>query len=64
MTSQIQPGDVVILKSGGPIMTVTDVSRAYQSASVFAWCTWFDEAKNHENRFPLAALKKQDSGFD
>ncbi|WP_417515814.1 YodC family protein [Minwuia sp.] len=44
MSSDIKPGDVVRLKSGGPDMTVTLIDKAndwdkHQSA----WCEWFDE---------------------
>ena len=54
----LQPGDLVQLKSGGPTMTVdyidNDVSAAY--------CVWFDESQARQRaRFNLATLKKVES---
>lgn len=57
----IAPGDVVVLRSGGPMMTVTEVS-ADNLSSTIAWCTWFDEAKILAQHFPVAALKKHEFG--
>ncbi len=49
----MQPGDVVQLKSGGPLMTVESVD---QSGVI---CTWFDEKKTRkQDRFPEATLDK------
>jgi uncharacterized protein YodC (DUF2158 family) len=58
MAIEIQPGDVVILKSGGPAMTVTAVSEQYGVPS--AWCAWFEKTKNHNGVFPLVAVQKYD----
>jgi uncharacterized protein YodC (DUF2158 family) len=55
--SGFQPGDVVILKSGGPEMTVTNAE--IQDAPGVVFCRWFDESgtpKGH--RFAGAALKR------
>jgi len=41
-------------------MTVTEVDQPYEHGTILAWCTWFDEAKNLKDHFPLAALKKQE----
>jgi len=47
----MQPGDVVQLKSGGPIMTVQEVKPAG------VVCTWFDEKHNLKTAaFPEAML--------
>jgi len=48
MAGMFQPGDVVVLKSGGPEMTVDHVSTDTQG-KVFVTCTWFtgDERKSH-----------------
>lgn len=56
---QIKVGDVVQLKSGGPIMTVTSVGQIYETSSeVFAWCTWFKSSNEPETKnFPLPAIK-------
>ena len=50
----IQPGDVVILKSGSPPMTVEAVEEGK------AWCTWFDGSKALRHVFPLHALEPYD----
>jgi uncharacterized protein YodC (DUF2158 family) len=55
MENEIRPGDVVILKSGGPAMTVTVVGDEYGIPTV--WCTWFDKTKHHTGRFPLATVQ-------
>lgn len=51
-----QIGDIVMLKSGGPDMTVIHIDR--QGGDV--WCTWFVGALEnpHKAGFPPAALKK------
>lgn len=40
-------GDTVQLKSGGPIMTVTEVGDEYGVTKVF--CSWFDDKKKQEH---------------
>ncbi|HEY3374981.1 MAG TPA: DUF2158 domain-containing protein [Candidatus Aquicultor sp.] len=45
---EIKKGDVVMLKSGGPLMTVTEVG---------AKCVWFDENKPMKEVFDKAILK-------
>ena len=55
----LKEGDLVRLRSGGPLMTVTEVSSGLGSAVVYA--TWFDD--NNELRsgfFPPSALAKQE----
>jgi uncharacterized protein YodC (DUF2158 family) len=50
-------GDVVVLKSGGPKMTVTSTRDAASVGSVF--CRWFDDAgTNHGQKFKMSALVK------
>ena len=36
MAVRFKPGDIVALKSGGPLMTVTKVEGGR------VWCEWFD----------------------
>ena len=54
MEQEIAPGDVVELKSGGPVMTVVRVAEAGA-----VYCQWFPSPdKVREKSFPPAALKK------
>ena len=49
-------GDVVVLKGGGPKMTITSFSR--DASMPTAYCEWFSSDNNvNMRRFPLAALK-------
>ena len=51
-----QAGDVVQLKSGGPLMTVKDVRTNYLDA------IWFDaDLIPHENQFNIKCLRKMES---
>jgi uncharacterized protein YodC (DUF2158 family) len=51
----MHPGDVVQLKSGGPVMTVESV----EPSGVI--CTWFDAKNNHQQRrFLEVTLEKYD----
>lgn len=55
-----QPGSVVRLRSGGPLMTVTLISpRKCSTKSIdFASCAWFNGShKLTELEFPVAALE-------
>lgn len=49
-----KPKDVVMVRSGGPRMTVTQVGERYGDPVV--WCTWFDKTKKFEDTFPPDAL--------
>lgn len=46
----IKKGDVVILKSGGPIMFVSDIDGDYAN------CGWFDGKKPQRKLFKLSSL--------
>jgi uncharacterized protein YodC (DUF2158 family) len=53
-------GDVVQLKSGGPIMTVTGFGKD-NNANERVNCTWFDDKDNEKNgAYPAEALQKYD----
>ena len=45
-------GDTVVLKSGGPAMTVT----AIDNEGLVVWCTWFDGNDEKQESFPADAL--------
>lgn len=52
-----KPGDLVELKSGGPVMTVER-----EGYSVNSWeCTWFAGDKHQHNTFEGVALKMADA---
>jgi uncharacterized protein YodC (DUF2158 family) len=55
MDTEIKAGDVVVLKSGGPSMTVDTVADRYGTLS--AWCSWFDGKKQASHVFPLTSLR-------
>lgn len=56
--AQFKKGDVVLLKSGGPRMTVTDTGDYSPHASEDGVnCVWFDQKEvKHEEVFDAAAL--------
>lgn len=54
---QFNAGDVVLLKSGGPTMTV-DWAEA-EEGTMTCCCSWFDEKnKPMQRKFRAATLKK------
>ncbi|MBW8304138.1 MAG: DUF2158 domain-containing protein [Brevundimonas sp.] len=57
MQSPFNVGDVVQLKSGGPLMTVEELQRD----SLF--CIWFDKTEKKTGSFNPATLNK-DSGYE
>ena len=46
-------GDTVVLKSGGPVMTVT----AIDNEGLVVWCAWFDGNDEKQESFPADALE-------
>lgn len=53
--SNFKPGDVVQLKSGGPLMTIENVGNYGGVAK--AHCQWFDGPKSCADTFPLSSLE-------
>lgn len=54
--TEFKKGDVVQLKSGGPIMTVYDVS-----GNGHIGCEWFDKKDEHHDRtFAAESIEKYD----
>jgi uncharacterized protein YodC (DUF2158 family) len=52
-----QPGDVVILRSGGPKMTVSKITKRAIAKKDLVFCVWFNRAgKKIEGAFYGAAL--------
>lgn len=53
---ELKPGDLVVLKSGGPVMTIGSISTMISGMTK---CYWFDEnQKNQSGEFNLECLKK------
>ena len=50
---EFKVGDVVKLKSGGPKMTITNISPKNEVS-----CSWFDGNEKKNERFPLNTLSK------
>ena len=57
MVGAIKVGDVVMLKSGGPKMTVSQIEMV-EGAQMFAFCHWFVEGQKVGRPFALATLAK------
>jgi uncharacterized protein YodC (DUF2158 family) len=56
MAAQFKIGDTVQLKSGGPIMTVTQVGTP-QFGVLSVWTTWFDDNfKEFKGVYPVDAV--------
>jgi uncharacterized protein YodC (DUF2158 family) len=57
--SAFNPGDTVVLKSGGPKMTVDQVGvDGFDKPAV--WCDWFEGAKKMSDSFPPSSLRRED----
>ena len=59
---QFEAGDIVQLKSGGPLMTVEQVGQASMTLEDTVWCVWFEKVGNRQVHqkatFRPAALAK------
>lgn len=56
--SDLKSGDTVMLKSGGPIMTIDTVGD-YGGVKK-ALCQWFEKQKLENGMFPLTSLVKDE----
>jgi len=52
-------GDVVVLKSGGPKMTVESTGPT-ASGQESVWCVWFEGMKQKNGVFAIEAVKLAD----
>jgi uncharacterized protein YodC (DUF2158 family) len=43
-----KPGDLVQLKSGGPLMTVEQVGQRAMTGEDTVWCVWFEKIGNKQ----------------
>lgn len=56
MADTFKVGDVVVLKSGGPKMTVTQFGSA-TDGEARVWTAWFDGENNKNASFPAASVE-------
>ena len=57
MSEPFKVGDVVVLKSGGPAMTVTSIGKPAYESVLHVWVSWFDNATSHAGVFPVDAVE-------
>lgn len=59
---EFKVGDLVRLKSGGPLMTVEQVGKKAVTDEEAVWCTWFEKVGNKQvvqrETFAPAILEK------
>jgi uncharacterized protein YodC (DUF2158 family) len=58
---EFKVGDIVMLKSGGPRMTISQVAQDTNEEQR-AWCDWFEGNKPHKGDFLVAQLKHIEEG--
>lgn len=58
---QFKVGDLVMLKSGGPVMTISDIGTYGYDVHVSANCSWFSADEPKEMIFRLEMLKYAES---
>jgi uncharacterized protein YodC (DUF2158 family) len=63
MSDDLQVGETVQLKSGGPIMTIESLGLERQGGTTQgAWCVWFEKIKGKQQKqiawFALTSLNK------
>lgn len=56
--TKLKSGDVVVLKSGGPQMTIDKVGLFEYEDTESAICVWFQGTEDKSARFQLTALQK------
>ena len=49
MKRPFDAGDVVVLRSGGPTMTVEQCDISGSSEAMLVWCSWFDTTNKKKN---------------
>jgi uncharacterized protein YodC (DUF2158 family) len=54
---EFKMGDVVVLKSGGPKMTIEKIGpRNSNNGEIVANCVWFENNQTKEDKFNLVSL--------
>jgi len=46
--AEFKPGDLVQLRSGGPIMTVEQVGKTAMLQEDAVWCVWFEKVGSRQ----------------
>ncbi|MDR3382298.1 DUF2158 domain-containing protein [Cupriavidus basilensis] len=57
--ADLSMGDVVFLKSGGPMMTIEEIADYSGNGTKSANCLWFVEEKRQSAVFALHTLEKR-----
>jgi uncharacterized protein YodC (DUF2158 family) len=57
MQSKFQVGEVVVLKSGGPEMTVSEIAK--NRGGLLIRATWFEEGELKRGQFSEGSLKSK-----
>lgn len=60
--SKFQPGDIVVLKSGGPEMVVDFLEQVHER--LFVICAWFKDRQRFCERFSPESLAKKNRPLD
>lgn len=55
MNEKFEIGDIVMLRSDGPAMTITSIDKDNVN---FVTCTWFNACTIQKAEFPVQALKR------
>jgi uncharacterized protein YodC (DUF2158 family) len=59
---EFEAGDIVQLKSGGPVMTVEQTGEHWSITGTGVWCVWFERVGNKQvasrETFAATALEK------
>jgi len=58
MPEEFEIGDTVQLKSGGPVMTISNIGEYAGLSGPGASCDWFDGKEKKSRAFDLRTLKK------
>jgi uncharacterized protein YodC (DUF2158 family) len=60
--TEFKPGDLVRVRSGGPVMTVEQAGKSAMHGQDTVWCVWFEKVGNKQvaqkETFAPAVLEK------
>lgn len=58
--AKFKVGDVVVLKSGSPSMTVIEINKPAKGNLVFVKTVWFEGSTQHYKSFPEDTLDRKE----